>query len=1050
MLTRLVHTSLRFRVAIVAIAVAVLVAGINDIVRAPWDVFPEFAPPLVEVQVEAPGMSSEAVENLVTVPLESALNGVPRMTTLRSRSVQGLSSVQLLFERGTDIFQSRQIVSERVAVAAARLPQQAKAPHVLPPLSSTSRALHIGLKPKRPDKLVAGEPVLTQTDVSVLMKWVIEPRLLAVPGVANISTYGLQPKQFQVLVKPGELRDFGVTLEQVKQAARQATLYASAGFHDTPNQRLAIQYASRVESASDLGKTVVAHHQGQAILLEHVSEITTGNPPYIGEGVINNDPGLFVVVEKYPWANTLDVTLKTEEALEALRPSLAGVDVTTGIFRPASFIELALSNLRTAMLLGAGIVALILVAFLFEWRTALISMTAIPLSIVAALWILARFGATINTMVLAGLAIALGEVVDDAIIDVENIVRRLRQNRLADQPLSAFQVVLRASLEVRSAVVFASFIVVLVCLPIFFLSGVAGAFFQPLAVAYILAIMASLVVALTITPALSLLLLPKAVERQREAPLTRGLRWLYRRGLPALLRWPILTFALVIVLLGAAGWLFAQLKEEYLPRFRESDFLMHWIAKPGTSIDAMRRDIEIVSKEMLAETAVLEFGSHIARAEAGEEVVGPNFAELWISIGAKVENYDAERRKIEAVMARHPGFEHDLLTYLQERIKEVLSGAGASIVLRTYGHDLAGLRRKAEEIRQAIEGERTGEGRVPDVVDLRVEPQVLVPQLEVILHPHRLAAFGLSPGAVLEQMITLVNGVKVGEVLQDQRSFDLVVWGHPDVRKSLPDLRRLEIALPNPGPGKLGTVPLEALGEIRQVNAPNTIRHDRASRCIDVTCNVRGGDLGGVVREIRRRVEPLQSTDFRIEFLGEYQARSENQRQLLLVSAFSLLGVALLLYMDFRSFRLTLLVMLTLPFALIGGVAAVYWTGGVLSLGSLIGFVTVIGIAARNGIMLVSHYRHLEVHEKTPFGRELILRGAEERLSPILMTALAAGLGLLPIALAGLRPGLEVEHPMAVVILGGLFTSTLLNLLVLPVLYECFGRGAAQPDEETG
>ncbi len=1038
MLNSLVQLSLRYRVVVLVAAGVLLAYGVVVALRTPLDVFPEFAPPLVEVQVEAPGMSSEAVERIVTIPMESALNGVPRMTTLRSKSVQGLSAVQLLFERDTDIFQARQAVSERVAVVAARLPAQVRAPTVMPPLSSTSRVLKLGLTPKhRP-----GVPDLSQTDISVAMKWEIEPRLLAVPGVANVSTYGYHDKQYHVLVKPDKLRDFGLTLDQLKLSAKQAAVYGSAGYHDTDNQRAAIQYATRIDGPDDLGQAVVAHRNNQPVLLREVATLTTGNAPFIGEGVVNDEAGLLVVVEKYPWANTLQVTRDVEKAIAVLEPSIPGVEIATHIFRPASFIELALSNLQHAMLLGCLLVSLIVIAFLFEWRTAVISLTAIPLSIVGAIVVLQRLGGTVNTMVLAGLAIAIGEVVDDAIIDVENIVRRLRENAHAAQPRSAFQVVLAASIEVRSAVVYASFIVVFVCLPIFFMEGVAGAFFRPLATAYILAVLTSLVVALTVTPALSLMLLPQAAARHGEPPLARFVRGVYAQLLPLGLGRPLLTFALLFGLLGGTVFLYPRLKEEYLPRFLETDFLMHWIAKPGTSIDYMRRDIETVSKEMRKETAVKEFGAHIARAEAGEEVVGPNFAELWVSLGDFHGDHAAARKKIEEVMDRHSGFDHDLLTYLQERVKEVLSGTSASVVMRIYGPDLAKLRDKAQQVRQAIEG-NAERGKIEGVVDLRVEAQVLVPQISLVVDPHRAAAYDLTPAAVADTVATLVNGTKVGEVHEGQRVFDVMVWGHPDIRATLPDLRKLEIGLPM----ARGTIPLEAVATLQLVNAPNTVRHYKASRCIDVSCNVSGRDLGRVVRDIEERVKPLAEEGYSIEFLGEYQARAENQRQLLLVGLVALLGIALLLYIDFRSLRLTLLVLLTLPFALIGGVAAVALTGGVVSLGSLVGFITVLGIAARNGIMLVSHYRHLRRDEGMAFGRELVIRGASERVVPILMTALAAGLGLLPLALGGSQPGYEVEYPMAVVILGGLFTSTLLNLLVLPVLYERFGKTGDLDDE---
>src|SRR5262245_26686256 len=542
MLRSLLTFSLQNRIAVVVGAAVLIVAGAIGTLRTPLDVFPEFAPPRVEVQVEAPGLSSEAVEQLVTLPLESALNGVPRLTTIRSKSVQGLASVDLFFEYGSDPFQARQIVSENVALVSSRLPQQARTPRVMPILSSTSRVLKLGLTPKKKD----GQPLCTQTDISVLMRWTIEPALFSVPGVANVSTYGLQDLQYHVLVDPRKLRAKGVTLDQVKLAVRQGVVYGSAGYHDTPNQRLAVQYATPVKRPRDLEKIVVtpasggstdqanppapvpAPSPGPALLLRDVARVSAGNPQPVGDGVINDEAGLLVVVEKYPWANTLEVTRAVEKKHDELRPGLPNVEMTTTIFRPATFIELALGNLRVAVLIGCGLVALIVIAFLFEWRTAVISLTAIPLSLVAAVVVLTRLGATLNTMVLAGLAIAVGEVVDDAIIDVENIVRRLRLNAQLPNPRSAFRVVLDASLEVRSAVVYASFIVMFVCLPIFFLGGVAGAFFRPLATAYILAVFASLLVALTVTPALALLLLPGSVTKHRDRPVTRAVRWLYR------------------------------------------------------------------------------------------------------------------------------------------------------------------------------------------------------------------------------------------------------------------------------------------------------------------------------------------------------------------------------------------------------------------------------------------------------------------------------------------------------------------------------------------
>ena len=661
-------------------------------------------------------------------------------------------------------------------------------------------------------------------------------------------------------------------------------------------------------------------------------------------------------------------------------------------------------------------------------RTALISVSAIPMSLMAAALVLHWRGGTINTMVLAGLVIAVGEVVDDAIIDVENIVRRLRQNRLLADPRPAFQVVLDASLEVRSAVVFASLIVVLVFIPVFFLPGLTGTFFRPLAFSYVVAIMASLGVALTVTPAMCLMLLPGAPERRRDAPLVRWLKRIYGSILPSLIGRPYAAISVLAVVFFLTGIAIPRLGEEFLPNFKERDFLMHWVEKPGTSLEAMRRITVQVSKELRSVPGVRNFGSHIGRAEVADEVVGPNFTELWISLDPKVD-YDSTVAKVQEVVDGYPGLYRDLLTYLKERIKEVLTGASATIVVRIFGPDLGELRNKAQEVKQSLSG-------INGVVDLKVEAQALVPQVQVRLRPEATAMLGLMPGQVRVAATTLIQGTRVGELYQDQKIFSVVVWGEESLRTDVQALNRLPIEIPG---GML--VPLGDVADVEVLPAPNEIKRENASRRIDVTCNVRGRDLGAVAREIQDRVTTLPfARGYHPEILGEYAARQESTRRLLLLAGFSVLGILVLLQVDFQSARLTTMVALTLPFALIGGVAAAFLGGGVLSIGSLVGFVTVLGIAARNGIMLVSHYRHLEVEEGMPFGVPLVLRGAEERLAPILMTASCAALALLPLVISGNIPGHEIEFPMAVVILGGLVTSTTLNLFLLPVLYAAFGQ----------
>lgn len=1017
-MTWLVTTALRLRVLVLALCVVLLIVGARTLRSTPLDVFPEFAPPLVEVQTEAPGLSTEEVESLISMPLENALNGTPWMKTIRSKSVLGLSSVVLIFADGTDPIRARQVVQERLTLAASRLPTIARPPVMLAPLSSTSRVLKIGVSSQK----------LSQVELTTLAKWTIRPRLMAIPGVANVAIWGQRDRQFQVLVDPYVLRAHEVSLDLVQRAATEATLLSAAGFLDTPNQRLAVRQLPGVHRSDELRDTIVDFRGGAPLRLGDVTQVVEGFPPPIGDAVINDGPGLLLIVEKQPTGNTLEVTRAVEAALEDLRPGLAGVELDPTIFRPATFIEQSLHNLREAMWLGCILVIVVLVLFLYDWRTAVISLTAIPLSLVAAALALHYWGVTLNTMVLAGLVIALGEVVDDAIIDVENIIRRLRLNRASEHPLPDYQVVLHASLEVRSAVVYASLIVVLVFVPVLFLDGLAGSFFRPLAIAYMLAILASLLVALTVTPALSLMLLSRASGRRETPPLARALQSAYARVLPALVsRWRAAAGLLVLTLL-VSGIAAARMGEEFLPNFQERDFLMHWVEKPGSSLESMQRITMRVSRELRSVPGVRNFGSHIGRAEVADEVVGPNFTELWISVDPDV-NLPTTVASIQQIVDGYPGLYRDVLTYLKERIKEVLTGAGATIVVRTFGSDLAVLRAKADEIKKAISD-------IEGVQNLKVETQTLVPQLQMRVRPDALAQFGLTHGQVRRAVATLINGTKVGEVYEDQKSFDVVVRGTEELRNDLTALSELSIDLPQGG-----HVPLGELADLEIVPAPNEIKRESASRRIDVTCNVQGRDLGSVARDIESNVRALKfDAGYHPEFLGEYAAREESRRRLALLAVASFVGILLLLHVDFRSWRLTLLVFLTIPFALVGGVAGAYLQGGVLSLGSLVGFVTVLGIAARNGIMLVSHYRHLEEMEGAPFGAQLVIRGSLERLTPILMTALATGLALVPLVVRGNLPGHEIEYPMAAVILGGLVTSTLLNLFLLPPIYLAFGH----------
>jgi len=1021
----LVESALRLRVAVVALSVLLIAGGIRLVPHLSLDVFPEFSPPYVEIQTEAPGLSAEEVENLVTFPLENALIGTPGLDVLRSKSVLGLSSIRLLLHQGADLYRARQLVQERLTTETPRLPAVARPPIILQPLSSLSRMMKIGVWSDK----------LSQRDLSELAVWTIRPRLMAIPGVANVAIWGQRDKQLQVLVEPEQLQAHQVTLDTILKSAADAVLLDAGGFVDTPNQRMAVRQLSPVSSPEDLARTTVAFRDGGVLRLGDVARLQVGSPPPIGDAIINDQPGLLLIVEKQPAANILEVTRKVEEALESLKPGLKDVELDPTIFRPATFIERSIDNLTHALLTGCVLVIVVLVAFLFDWRTAIISLTAIPLSLMATIVVLYWWGLTINTMIIAGLVIALGEVVDDAIIDVENIVRRLRLNRTAEHPRSAFRVVLDASLEVRSAVVYATVIIVLVFLPVFFLDGLPGAFFRPLAIGYVLAIVASLLTALIVTPALSLLILGHSDQGEtHEPPLSRWLRAPYRKMLPSFVSRPKASLLFLAGSFVATFFLVAGLGQEFMPNFQETDFLMHFVEKPGTSIEAMDRVTVQASRELRAIPGVRNFGSHIGRAEVADEVVGPNFTELWISIDPDVD-YGQTLGKIQDAVDGYPGLKRDVLTFLRERVKEVLTGASSSIVVRIYGPELAALRTKAKEVEAAM-------AKVDGVSNLKVESQDLVPQVEVRLRPEAAQRFGLTPGQVRRAVTTLLRGTKVGEIYENQKKFDVVVWGTDESRADLNALHHLWIDTPTGG-----QVPLKDVADIGIVPAPNEVKREGGSRRIDVTCDAKGRDLGSVARDVEAAVRGLSfDRGYHPEFLGEYAARQASQQRLFSLGLVSLFGILLILYIDFQSLRLTLIVALTIPFALIGGAVAALMTGGVLSLGSLIGFVTVLGIAARNGIMLVSHYRHLQEVEGEPFGLNLVVRGAEERLIPILMTVLTTALALLPLAISGNKPGHEIEYPLAVVIVGGLVTSTILNLFLLPPLYLLWGRHVPSPE----
>lgn len=1027
MIRTIVKSSLRFRFLIIAAAIAMMYFGIQQLRDMPVDVFPEFAPPLVEVQTICLGLESNEVEGLVTVPLEQAFNGIPGLDVMRSKSVSQLSAIKLIFEPGTDLLQARQLVSEKIATVTPTLPTWAAPPVMLQPLSATSRCMKIGIS----------SDSLSVIDLSMLTYWKINDAIMGVPGVAHVAIWGERIRLQAVQVVPERMAALNVTLDEVMKATADAldagllffsegAMIGTGGWIETPNQRMGIRHVLPITNPEELSKVIIKKQNGTPILLSDVAEVVEDHQQMVGDAIINDDIGLMLIVEKLPWGNTRDITRGVEEAIAKVQPGLPGVKIDTEIFRPATYIDMSISNLSKALLIACVLVVLILFVFLYEWRVTMISCVAIPLSLMAGALVLYLRGATLNTMILAGFVIALGAVVDDAIIDVENIMRRLREARANGSQKSAFRLILDASMEVRGAIIFATLIEVVALIPVFFMEGLSGSFFQPLAMSYAIAILASMAVALTVTPAMSYLLLRNAPLERKEPHLLKWLNGAYRTVLSRIIDTPRRAYMVVGIVAIAGLLILPQLGQSLLPSFKERDFLMHWVTKPGTSWPEMNRITIQGSKELRSIDGVRNFGAHIGQAFYMDEVVGINFGENWISVAPEVD-YDETLNSIQSLVDGYPGLYRDVLTYLKERIREVLTGTSESIVVRLYGPDLNVLRSKAREVRDRLSG-------IEGIIDLHVELNEEIPQVQVKVDLEAAKQYGLKPGDIRRAATTLVAGEEVGDIFREGKAYDVNVWSTPETRNSLTDIQNLLI---NTVDG--GTVKLREVADIRIVPTPNVIKRENLQRRLDVGANVKGRDLGKVVADVKRELAAVSFPhEYHPVLLGEHSEREAVSKRLFLFALLALLGIFLLLQSSFKSTRLALLAFLCLPMALVGGILAAYFGSGIISLGSMVGFLTILGIAARNGIMMINHFQHLETQEGVVFGHDLVMQGAKERLAPILMTAATTGLALLPLVWAGDIPGHEIELPMAVVILGGLVTSTLLNLLVIPALYLRF------------
>ncbi|MDO9052303.1 MAG: efflux RND transporter permease subunit [Methylotenera sp.] len=1036
MMSALVRFSIRFSGVIIGLAMIVVLYGLYSLNRSNLDVFPEFSPTQIIIQTESPGLSAELVESIVTQAIETSIAGTVGIESMRSQSIPGLSIVTIIFDEGSDIYRNRQVIAERLTTLNNKLPQGIT-PNITPLTSSASTVLGFGLTSK----------TRNLTEIRTLVDWVIVPHLLAIPGVADVNVFGGKVRQLQVQVDPEKMIRYGISLLQIEEAVKKATGVRGNGYIENKNQRIVINTEGQATSPEKLAQVTLLHRNGQTIRLGDIGQVIEGAAPSISAAAINEETGVYLSVQGQLGANTHGVTLAIERALQELKPSLTTENVTLheGLFRPANFIEVAIKGVRTDILIGSILVIAILFLFLFNVRTAFISATAIPLSLLTAIVVMSYFNIGLNIMVLGGLAIALGEVVDDAIIDTENIFRRLRENRMLAQPIATHRVVFDASMEVRSSVVYATIIVALVFIPLLTLGGIAGKLFAPLGFAYISAIIASLVVALTLTPALCYLLLGNAKLESEDPPMIRIIKKWYVKTLHRIEKQYKFIIAISFMFIAIGLGTLPLFKSQFIPALHEGHYIMHMTAVPGTSEQESLRIGKKVSAVIRNVKGVKSVTQWVGRAPNGADSFGTHYSEFEIEIGAI--SGEEQRRILNRIREELAGEEVDddgdgiaeagfigvnfaINTFLTERIEETISGYAASTVINIYGQDLDALDRDANAVASVVKN-------IKGATDVMVQSPPGTPQLVIRLRPEKMAQLGLQPTDVLDNIRAAHEGTPITQVYEGNRVIGVSVLLALEARDDVQETGSLPLFNPE---GKL--LRLRDVADIVQENGRSKILHAGAKRIQTVTANVNGRDIESFTDEIKDTLknDVILSQGSYLEFTGAAEANAKSKEALILHSLLAGVTVFLMLYIAFGRLRNLLLTFANLPFALFGGVLAIMATGGWMSIGSLVGFVTLFGITLRNSIMMVSHYQHLVDEEHCTWGLETCIRGASERLPSILMTALVTALGLLPLAAASGQPGREIEGPMATIIVGGLITSTILNLLILPTIMLHFGK----------
>ena len=1031
MLNALIKFSLQNRLFVVAAAALLLVWGGWTITHLPVDVLPDLNRPRVTVFLEAGGMSPEEVEAQAVLPIETALNGSPGVETVRSSSSRGIGLVFVEFDWGVDVYRARQLVAEKLAT----VPLPDGIVPVMGPISSVMGQIMLVGVTAEPDS-TTGTTLSTAADLRTLADFTIRRRLLAIKGIAQVIPMGGDRLQYQVLVSSTKLKQYNLTLEDFDRALSNANLNTTGSFFNRYGSEVLISVLGRSKNLEDLQRTVVANREGSPVLLSQVADVQFGAAIKRGDASVNARPAVILTVEKQPGASTVNLTEEVEKALEELKPSLpADVRLNAKVFQQKNFIVNSLTNVEEALRDGFILVIIVLFLFLLNFRTTIITLTAIPLSLVITALVFNWFGISINTLTLGGLAIAIGELVDDAIVDVENVFRRLRENREQGNPKNALQVIFDASSEVRNSIVYATIIVVLVFLPLFQLQGIEGRIFAPLGIAYITSILASLVVSLTVTPALCSYLLPKS--KLNEGKESRLVTWLKRQDLKLLnfgLGHSRVVISAASLLVIGALLLVTRFGTEFLPPFNEGSFTVNLYAPAGTSLEESNK-IGTVAEQLILRVPDVEYTARrTGRAELDEHVEPVSNSEI------EVELHEGARPRKEVVadirqqLSNLAGVSMSIGQPISHRLDHLLSGVRAQVAIKLFGEDLTELRALAGQVKEVIE-------TVPGAVDVQVERQVLVPQLTIRLDRNALQRYGMQTGEVARDLEVLYGGKVISQVLDGQKTFDLVLRAVAEDRENLENIRNTQIHTPE---GVL--IPLESIAHIEYEKGINTVSHEDGQRRMVVSANVQGRDLGSTVEEMQRTVaEKIKMPQgYFLEYGGQFEAQQAASRLIGILSIFAFLGIFLVLYAHFRSWRIVVQVMLNIPLALVGSVVAVWLTGGTFSVATLVGFITLTGIASRNGIMMISHYLHLMEHEGEQFNKQMIIRGSMERLVPVLMTALVAALALIPLTLDAQAAGKEILYPVATVILGGLLSSTLLDMIVTPTVFWAWGERAVK------